>query len=32
MPNALRLEAPGQLLPNKQHDGFFYALFEKAKD
>ncbi|MEO0047361.1 MAG: ribosomal small subunit methyltransferase b [Pseudomonadota bacterium] len=32
MPNALRLEAPGQLLPNEKHDGFFYALFEKAKD
>lgn len=31
MPNAVRLEAPGQLLPTKQHDGFFYALFEKKK-
>jgi 16S rRNA (cytosine967-C5)-methyltransferase len=29
MPNALRLDAPGQLLPTKHHDGFFYALFEK---
>jgi 16S rRNA (cytosine967-C5)-methyltransferase len=32
MPNAVRLGAPGQLLPNQHHDGFFYALFEKAKD
>lgn len=31
MPNALRLDAPGQLLPTKHHDGFFYALFEKKK-
>lgn len=29
MPDAIRLKAPGQLLPSKQHDGFFYALFEK---
>ncbi len=29
MPDAVRLKAPGQLLPSKQHDGFFYALFEK---
>ncbi len=35
--NARRLDAPGQLLPAvpeaaacEQHDGFFYALFEKA--
>jgi 16S rRNA (cytosine967-C5)-methyltransferase len=32
MPNAVRLDAPGQLLPTKHHDGFFYALFEKKKD
>lgn len=31
MPNALRLDAPGQILPSKEHDGFFYALFEKEK-
>jgi 16S rRNA (cytosine967-C5)-methyltransferase len=29
MPDAMRLKAPGQLLPSKQHDGFFYALFKK---
>ncbi len=29
MPDAVRLKAPGQLLPSKQRDGFFYALFEK---
>jgi 16S rRNA (cytosine967-C5)-methyltransferase len=28
-PNALRLEAPGQLLPQEQHDGFFYGLLKK---
>lgn len=28
-PNALRLEAPGQLLPCEQHDGFFYGLLKK---
>ena len=28
-PNALRLEAPGQLLPSEQHDGFFYGLLKK---
>jgi 16S rRNA (cytosine967-C5)-methyltransferase len=27
--NALRLEAPGQLLPSKYHDGFFYGLLKK---
>ncbi len=27
--NALRLEAPGQLLPSKHHDGFFYGLLKK---
>lgn len=32
MPNALRLDAPGQLLPTRDHDGFFYALFEKKKE
>ena len=31
MPNALRLDAPGQILPSREHDGFFYALFEKEK-
>ncbi len=31
MPNALRLDAPGQILPSKEHDGFFYALFAKEK-
>lgn len=37
--DALRLEAPGQLLPlateqepRPWHDGFFYALFQKAKE
>lgn len=28
-PNALRLEAPGQLLPSEHHDGFFYGLLKK---
>lgn len=28
-PNALRLEAPGQLLPSEHHDGFFYGLIKK---
>ncbi len=28
-PNALRLEAPGQLLPSEYHDGFFYGLLKK---
>lgn len=28
-PNALRLEAPGQLLPSSYHDGFFYGLLKK---
>ena len=27
--DAVRLEAPGQILPTGDHDGFFYALFEK---
>jgi 16S rRNA (cytosine967-C5)-methyltransferase len=27
--NALRLEAPGQILPGHLHDGFYYALFKK---
>lgn len=27
--NALRLEAPGQLLPSEYHDGFFYGLLKK---
>ena len=27
--DAVRLEAPGQILPSSRHDGFFYALFEK---
>jgi 16S rRNA (cytosine967-C5)-methyltransferase len=27
--NALRLEAPGQLLPSEHHDGFFYGLLKK---
>lgn len=31
MPNAVRLGAPGQLLPSDYHDGFFYALFEKTQ-
>lgn len=29
--DAVRLQAPGQILPGEAHDGFFYALFEKAK-
>ena len=29
-PNALRLEAPGQLLPKAHHDGFFYGLLKKT--
>ncbi len=28
-PDALRLNAPGQLLPGKLNDGFYYALFKK---
>ena len=31
MPDAVRLDAPGQLLPSMNHDGFFYALFEKSR-
>ncbi len=31
VPDAVRLDAPGQLLPSMDHDGFFYALFEKSK-
>ena len=27
--NALRLDAPGQILPSAVNDGFFYALFKK---
>jgi 16S rRNA (cytosine967-C5)-methyltransferase len=27
--NALRLDAPGQLLPTEVNDGFYYALFKK---
>jgi 16S rRNA (cytosine967-C5)-methyltransferase len=27
--NALRLDAPGQILPGHLHDGFYYALFKK---
>jgi 16S rRNA (cytosine967-C5)-methyltransferase len=27
--DALRLSAPGQILPTELHDGFFYALFKK---
>jgi len=27
--NALRLEAPGQILPSEYHDGFFYGLLKK---
>jgi 16S rRNA (cytosine967-C5)-methyltransferase len=27
--NALRLEAPGQLMPSEYHDGFFYGLLKK---
>ena len=27
--NALRLDAPGQILPGQLHDGFYYALFKK---
>ena len=27
--NALRLDAPGQLLPTQVNDGFYYALFKK---
>ena len=27
--NALRLDAPGQLLPSELNDGFYYALFKK---
>ena len=27
--NALRLSAPGQILPSATNDGFFYALFKK---
>lgn len=28
-PDALRLDAPGQLLPSELNDGFYYALFKK---
>ena len=28
-PNALRLDAPGQILPGEFNDGFYYALFKK---
>ena len=28
-PNAVRLDAPGQLLPSELNDGFYYALFKK---
>ena len=28
-PNALRLSAPGQILPTATNDGFYYALFKK---
>jgi 16S rRNA (cytosine967-C5)-methyltransferase len=28
-PDALRLSAPGQILPAELNDGFFYALFKK---
>ena len=31
-PNALRLSAPGQLLPNLSHDGFFYGLLSKDQE
>ena len=27
--NAVRLDAPGQLLPTQKNDGFYYALFKK---
>jgi 16S rRNA (cytosine967-C5)-methyltransferase len=27
--NAVRLDAPGQLLPSEKNDGFYYALFKK---
>ena len=27
--NALRLGAPGQILPSELNDGFYYALFKK---
>ena len=27
--NALRLDAPGQILPTESNDGFYYALFKK---
>ena len=27
--NALRLDAPGQILPSAVNDGFYYALFKK---
>ena len=27
--NAVRLDAPGQILPDHLHDGFYYALFKK---
>lgn len=29
--NALRLDAPGQLLPTEVNDGFYYALFKKNR-
>ena len=28
-PDAVRLDAPGQLLPGELNDGFYYALFKK---
>jgi 16S rRNA (cytosine967-C5)-methyltransferase len=31
-PNALRLSAPGQLLPNLNNDGFFYGLLSKDQE
>jgi 16S rRNA (cytosine967-C5)-methyltransferase len=29
--DALRLSAPGQILPTELHDGFYYALFKKKR-
>jgi len=29
--NALRLDAPGQILPTEKNDGFYYALFKKNR-
>ncbi|MEY3865532.1 MAG: Sun protein, partial [Pseudomonadota bacterium] len=31
-PNALRLESPGQLLSDQDHDGFFFGLLSKNKE